>query len=74
MAVFHQSDAVSVGNKKKISPVVILLIVLSVLLCCCCVAVIIVLIATGGKPGEKIQDLLNKDSYLPLYLTLRTWL
>jgi len=72
MAIFHQNDPVS--GKKKLSPVVIVVIALVVLLCCCCVAVVIALVATGTITATKIRDLTNQDSYLPIYLTLRTWL
>lgn len=71
MAVFHESDAASAANPKKLTPLVIVIIVLAVLLCCCCALVAILLIATKGDPIGEIKDFLNKDSYLPFYLTLR---
>jgi len=74
MAVFHESDAVSTGGQRKLTPVIIGLIVAVVLLCCCCIAVVGILIATGTITSSKIKDLTNSSSYLPLYLTLRTWL
>jgi hypothetical protein len=73
MAVFQQSDAASTGSK-KLSPVLIAVIIAVVLLCCCCIATIAILIATGTITSSKIKDLTNQGSYLPLYLTLRTWL
>ncbi len=72
MAIFHQTDPT--GNKKGLSPAVIIVIILVVILCCCCAAVAIAFIATGGKLIQKITDLVNKNTYLPMYLTLRTWL
>ena len=74
MAVFHEMDAASAGDKKKFTPLMIIAIVLIILLCCCCAAVIIILIATKGDPIGGFKDLFNIDSYVPLYLTLRTWL
>lgn len=72
MAVFQQTD--STGGKKGLSPVVIVVIVLAVLLCCCCAVVIIGLIATNGHPFRRLGALTNPNTYLPLYLTLQTWL
>jgi hypothetical protein len=72
MAIFQQSS--SDTGLKKLSPVMILGIVVVVLLCCCCAVVAIGFIATGGKLVEKLKDLTNSSSYLPLYLSVRTWL
>jgi hypothetical protein len=72
MAVFQQSGADH--GLKRFSPVMILVIVLIVLLCCCCAVVAIGFIATGGKLVEKLKDLTDTNSYLPLYLSVRTWL
>jgi hypothetical protein len=71
MAVFHESEAASTGGNKKL---IIGLLVAVALLCCCCVAVIVILVATGTITTAKLKDLTNQSSYLPLYLTLRTWL
>ena len=72
MAIFHQTDAT--GGKKKLSSAVIVVIILVVLLCCCCAAVVIGLVATGTITVTKIKDLTYQDSYLPIFLTVRTWL
>jgi hypothetical protein len=68
MAVFHESDAAAAGGSKKITPVMIAIIVLVVLLCCCCAAAITIYLLRGTL------GLVKKESYLPLYLVLRTWL
>jgi len=71
MAVFQQSDAASAGDSKKI---IIVILIAVAIICCCCAAVIAILIATGTITSSKIKELTNQDSFLPLYLTLRTWL
>ena len=72
MAVFQQSDAVSTGSSNK--NLIIILIVAVVLVCCCCAAVIAILIATGTITSARIEEITNQNSFLPLYLTLRTCL
>ena len=74
MAVFQTSDAASAENPKKLTSLMIVLMVVAVLLCCCCALVAILLLATKGDPVDKFKDIFNIDSYLPLYLNLRTWL
>lgn len=74
MAIFHESDAASAGSKNKLLPIIIVVIVAVILLCCCCVAVLIILIATGTITSSKVEDITSQGNFLPLYLTLRTWL
>jgi flagellar basal body-associated protein FliL len=65
MSVFHQTD-----SKGKLSPIWIVLIVVVVVVCCCCAAAVIFYAASKGHPF----GLGKKDTFLPLYLPLRTWL
>ena len=68
MAVFHQSDPVD--GKRKMSPIWIIVIVVVVVLCCCCAVAAIVYVASKGHP----LGIGKSNTFLPLYLTLRTWL
>jgi hypothetical protein len=68
MAVFQQSD--SGGSNKGLSTVMIAVIVVVLVLCCCCAAAVIFYAASKGHPF----GLGKKETFLPLYLTLRTWL
>lgn len=74
MAVFHESDTASAAGQKRSTLITIIVIVLIVLLCCCCAVVVVALIATRGRPFERLGDLVDKNTYLPVYLTLRTLL
>jgi flagellar basal body-associated protein FliL len=65
MSVFQKND-----SKTKLSPIWIVLIVVIVVLCCCCAAAVIFYAASKGHPF----GLGNKNTFLPLYLTVRTWL
>lgn len=68
MAVFQQTDAAN--GKKGISPILIVVIIVVVLLCCCCIAAAILYATSHGHP----LGIGKKNTFLPLYLTLRTWL
>lgn len=72
MAVFHQSNLTD--SKQQGSATVVIAIILVILLCCCCLAAFIALVITGTITNATIKGLNNQDTFLPLYITLRTWL
>jgi flagellar basal body-associated protein FliL len=67
MAIFQKTDST---GAKKLNPIIIIVIAVVVLLCCCCAAATIFYFASKGHPF----GIGKKDTFLPLYLTLRTWL